>query len=480
MFPKSLLSVCIALGLAVTSVQAASSTGNRILVALEKQVSQNDYSKFWASLRERGYELTFKSPLDTSPSLTAFDERSFDHVILFTPTSKNYSPDLSPQALIKHLSLNGNILIGTSPSISEFNRDFAREFSIEFQPSDSYLIDHAHFSSTFDQAEAPHTALALSYAESIVHNAAVVSSGYEYKCPVVYRGIAHSYGKEPSPLLVPILHGSKSSYSAEPRVPEGPDDSVYPPEFLAGSKAQLVSGFQTLDNSRVVFAGSIDLFSDKFWDTPVQLPTQDVKKAHVPADCASTGNRAFVKDVTQWAFQEKGVLRVVNATHHRVGETEERELYRIKDDLSYSITLQSHDPNGKKSSWLPAQVKDLQLDFTMLDPHVRVDLLPVAAGAGARSEGQEYSAEFKAPDRHGVFKFLVDYKRAGWSFVHSSQTVSVVPFRHDEYPRFIQGAWPFYSGALSTVGAFVLFCVLWLGWKEPAVVAVKVDQKKEI
>lgn len=51
-----------------------------------------------------------------------------------------------------------------------------------------------------------------------------------------------------------------------------------------------------------------------------------------------------------------------------------------------------------------------------------------------------------------------------WSFVHSSQTVSVVPFRHDEYPRFIVGAYPFYSGAASTIVAFLVFSALWVGW----------------
>lgn len=49
-----------------------------------------------------------------------------------------------------------------------------------------------------------------------------------------------------------------------------------------------------------------------------------------------------------------------------------------------------------------------------------------------------------------------------WSFLTSSQTVSLVPFRHDEYPRFISGAYPFYASTLSTVAAFSLFCVLWL------------------
>jgi oligosaccharyltransferase complex subunit beta len=61
-----------------------------------------------------------------------------------------------------------------------------------------------------------------------------------------------------------------------------------------------------------------------------------------------------------------------------------------------------------------------------------------------------------------------------WSFVYSSQTVSVVPFRHDEYPRFIFGAWPFYSGAASTTAAFLMFCAVWLGLK-----GEKIAEKEE-
>ena len=51
---------------------------------------------------------------------------------------------------------------------------------------------------------------------------------------------------------------------------------------------------------------------------------------------------------------------------------------------------------------------------------------------------------------------------SSWTFLTSSQIVSLVPFRHDEYPRFILGAYPFYASTFSTVAAFGLFVVLWL------------------
>ena len=46
-----------------------------------------------------------------------------------------------------------------------------------------------------------------------------------------------------------------------------------------------------------------------------------------------TGNAGFAEDFSKWVFQETGVVKVISSTHHREGETEPRELYRIKDDL---------------------------------------------------------------------------------------------------------------------------------------------------
>lgn len=61
-----------------------------------------------------------------------------------------------------------------------------------------------------------------------------------------------------------------------------------------------------------------------------------------------------------------------------------------------------------KDAWEPySGIQDMQLEFTMLDPHIRTALLPVAGNPG------EYSVTFRVPDRHGVFKFIVDYKRKG-------------------------------------------------------------------
>ena len=64
--------------------------------------------------------------------------------------------------------------------------------------------------------------------------------------------------------------------------------------------------------------------------------------------------------------------------------------------------------NPTKDAWEPySGIQDMQLEFTMLDPHIRTALPPVPGSPG------EYSVTFRVPDRHGVFKFVVDYKRNG-------------------------------------------------------------------
>lgn len=51
----------------------------------------------------------------------------------------------------------------------------------------------------------------------------------------------------------------------------------------------------------------------------------------------------------------------------------------------------------------------------MLDPHIRTSLPPVPDTPG------EYSVTFRAPDRHGVFKFAIDHRREGYALFSSSR-----------------------------------------------------------
>lgn len=72
----------------------------------------------------------------------------------------------------------------------------------------------------------------------------------------------------------------------------------------------------------------------------------------------------------------------------------------------YTAHISSYD--SRTSTWKPySGIDDLQLEFTMLDPHIRTSLPAVPGSPGT------YQVQFRAPDRHGVFKFVLNWKRKG-------------------------------------------------------------------
>lgn len=46
-----------------------------------------------------------------------------------------------------------------------------------------------------------------------------------------------------------------------------------------------------------------------------------------------SGNEQFAQDVAAWTFQESLALRIDSVAHHRVDETEPREMYTTNDHV---------------------------------------------------------------------------------------------------------------------------------------------------
>ncbi|RYH30062.1 hypothetical protein EON65_06470 [archaeon] len=109
----------------------------------------------------------------------------------------------------------------------------------------------------------------------------------------------------------------------------------------------------------------------------------------------------------------------------------------------------------KDGIWQPFYANDMQLEFVMLDPYVRTTMQ-------ADKNTGNFVATFLAPDNYGVFKFRVLYRRVGYSVLHTETEVSIRPFKHNEYERFILSAYPYYASALSATVGFLLFSVLYL------------------
>ncbi|KAJ3511262.1 hypothetical protein NLJ89_g4200 [Agrocybe chaxingu] len=397
----------LAVGLA-SFVDAKSWTGNTVLVVVEPR-RQDDFSIFFEGLKDQGYQLTFRAPMDEKPAVIEYDEPSFAHVIILASETKNFAKDITPQSLINLANLGTNLLLGLSTKQTPL-ASLAPDSLVPIKPTKRDATN-------------------------------ILSKDL---APVWFSGIPQALGN--NPLLVPILHAPAESFASE--IDGGSADALLEASqkggegLWAGSRMSVVTGFQTTDGSRVTWLGGVDILSD-------ELALKTISKG------VKSGNIQFGRDIAAWTFQESNVLRIEKVEHHRVNDTEPLEQYTTNDQLAYNIYISKFNP--VKDIWEPySGLKDLQLEFTMLDPHIRIALPPVSGVPG------KYSVSFRAPDRHGVFKFVVDYKRTGWTYLHSSTTVPVVPPRHDGYPRFLSAAWPYYAGAISTSVGFFLFSAIWL------------------
>ena len=143
------------------------------------------------------------------------------------------------------------MILAISSVISENIRNFAREFDIEFDERDTFVIDHFNYNISDDGR---HTLLV---SNNVVNNDAILSKEVIEGSPVLFRGIGHKTGTVP--LLTKILWASDTAYSYETK-----DDQVADQEPLAiGNGIGLISALQARNNARVTFVGSTEFFSDR-------------------------------------------------------------------------------------------------------------------------------------------------------------------------------------------------------------------------
>ena len=269
-----------------------------------------------------------------------------------------------------------------------------------------------------------------------------------------------------SPLLSSILAAPATAYTYNPKEEdsEGAEDV-----FATGSQLSLVTAFQARNSARFTLLGSAEALEDKWFDARVQLP-------HPGAKPAKATNALFAQKLTQWTFKETGVVSAGPVTHHLAeGQGQplanttalgvpldvNPHLYRIKNTVHYSIALSTWDPTtGTWTPFHPPAHDAIQLEFSMLSPFHRLNLTPSTATATATL----FTADFVLPDHHGIFNFLVDYRRPYLTNIEEKRTVTVRHYAHDEYPRsfVLSAAYPWIAGIWATVAGFAAFCVLWL------------------
>uniref|UniRef100_A0A8D1U227 Dolichyl-diphosphooligosaccharide--protein glycosyltransferase 48 kDa subunit n=1 Tax=Sus scrofa TaxID=9823 RepID=A0A8D1U227_PIG len=450
-------------------------SGPRTLVLLDNLNLRETHSLFFRSLKDRGFVLTFKTADDPSLSLIKYGEFLYDNLIVFSPSVEDFGGNINVETISTFIDGGGSVLVAASSDIGDPLRELGSECGIEFDEEKTAVIDHHNYdvsdlgqvirtvtvpvSDPKGEAQLrsreglpglrrlflsplfpllmQHT-LIVADTENLLKAPTIV--GKSSLNPILFRGVGMVADPD-NPLVLDILTGSSTSYSFFPDKPI----TQYP--HAVGKNTLLIAGLQARNNARVIFSGSLDFFSDAFFNSAVQKATPGSQRY------PQTGNYELAVALSRWVFKEEGVLRVGPVSHHRVGEKAPPNAYTVTDLVEYSIVIEQLS----EGRWVPFDGDDIQLEFVRIDPFVRTFL---------KRKGGKYSVQFKLPDVYGVFQFKVDYNRLGYTHLYSSTQVSVRPLQHTQYERFIPSAYPYYASAFSMMVGLFIFSVVFLHMKE--------------
>ncbi|CAO2830310.1 unnamed protein product [Amaranthus hypochondriacus] len=407
-------------------------TDRRILVILDDSSLKSSHSIFFHSLQSRGYNLEFKLADDRKISLQRYGHYLYDGLILFSPSSDSIGDgSLKLDDILDFVDSGHDLILAANVNASNFIRNVASECGADFvDDTEAVVIDHTSFS--VSEIDGDHSLIA---SDNFIKSTAILGKE-KIQAPVLFRGIAHSVNAGSS-LVLKALSASPAAYSANP------NSMLSKPPALMGTSISLVSVLQARNNARVLISGSLDMFSDRFLRSSVQ-------KAGTSLKYERSGNEQYLVELSKWIFHERGHLKAINVKHHKLGESNEPSIYRVNDELEYSVEI--YEWSG--TNWEPYVADDVQVEFYMMSPYVLKTLSNDKRGL--------YHTSFRVPDVYGVFQFKIEYQKLGYTSLSLSKQIPVRPFKHDEYERFIPVAFPYYGASFSTMTAFFIFSVLYL------------------
>lgn len=396
------------------------------LVLYDNLDIKTTHSIFFKSLEDRGFDLTFKSADDAGLELVKYGVHLYDHLIIFSPSVEDFGGGIKVSTITNFIDGGGNVLVAADSSIGDPIRELGSECGVEFDEERTMVIDHHSYDSSDGGS---HTKLVVEK-ENIIKAENIVGKP---SAPVLFKGVGMVLDQDNS-LILPIMKGTTTCYSFFP------DEKIDQYPLGIGSSTILLAGLQARNNARVMFSGSLLMFSDNYLTASVKKSTPG-SKAYDKA-----GNEDLINSVTKWVFQEVGVLRVGEVAHHKVGDTEPPEAYTVTDMVHYGAVIEEQQSDG---SWAPYKADDVRMEFVRIDPFVRLPLK-------SNKKTGTFSIDFKLPDVYGVFQFKINYNRLGYTFLSSATQVSVRPLQHTQYERFITSAFPYYASAMSMmIGVFV-------------------------
>ena len=412
----------------------------KTLVLVDDMHIRDSHSIFFKQLHNMGYDLDFQVFDDTHVSLTAFGEYLYSNIIIMAPSvSESSASSFSIQEMLKYFDSGHDIMIFADKTANRYIRKLANEFGVDFDDYNSLVRDSKYFQDKKDK---------LNPQLINMRNDEIIATNNIVNIPIISKQKGHilfeGIGMDVDPAngyVFPLLKGISTTYSSNPRKHE---------YFSNGERVKLVSAYQGRNNRRVIISGSVNMCSDLFY----YLSNVDSENG----DIALSPNGKYCQDLLNWNFQRTGVLKFENIRHRRKSDGVTLEKYRIRDDLEYFIDIYEYD--YKTNNWKPYFTDDIQVEYIMMNPYYINQLRLL------NPNKPTYYVQFKAPEKFGVFKFIIDYKRPGYSYIFTSTKVPLRPFNHNEYPRFLPCAYPYYLSVFVSMISFIIFSILFLYGKE--------------
>jgi len=403
----------------------ALSHATKTLIIVRDLVDKTTYSQFLRDLKNRGHELVFKTSTETPLVLSRYGVYEYDNLILLTPNSKKLG-DINSKAIMEYLDSGRNLLCLINDSPVKFYKNIAANLGIEIRRK--LVRDH------FNQ----NTLVQDSKNDTYITTRQVLSSFDSPQFPIAYRGVAFTF-KSKTQLGVHLLTAESTAYSTDLNAVN---------KHESGTALGLVTSIQMRNNARVTFVGSSELLSNEFAMMDVEVDGERTK----------TGNSAFVRQAVAWSFQEYGKLRSRDAMHRLLDMSGPvlPNRYTVKEMVRYEVVIEEY--SYKTGEWDPYVASDVEFELVRLDPFIRTPLQTDGNGL--------FYLDFMLPDTFGIYKFMVDYKRVGLSYIYEETEASVRPLRHDQHDRFLIGAFPYYGAILSMIIGFVTFGFLFLHSEE--------------
>lgn len=173
---------------------------------------------------------------------------SYTETPLAMPVTTDFGGKLGVGQLLDFVNDGGNLLLTADSTLSEAVRDFAIEFSVDFDESGTGVLD------SFHSMPSEHGSVIM--ATNWAKNPYILSDKIWSGPPVLFQGVAHKLSGKNS-LAFSLLSGSASAYSYDLA-----DKKLISGIPILGQATGLVSAFQARNNARVVFTGSSAMFSN--------------------------------------------------------------------------------------------------------------------------------------------------------------------------------------------------------------------------